>query len=343
MKVFVWGSYNYANFGDDIMAIMLGDWLKSRGHEVGVFRLTETVSNRHQLRSFDVCETAVRWADLVLLGGGAVFGEMVGSSDVRSAYDDDIGDLVAALHHHKKQAVGVSLGVGATSQRVRWTANQEKLLNSPHFVEGSVRLKRDEEWLQGYGTFKYIPDIVFSCCSVNMRPMSVSPRFVWNVPRFTSEGGLERVVTSCVSKFAGGESHLQSVYGRGLPPSANSHISRELLSLSPDRFESPFDLIQQYSNSPAVVISTKLHLGIALLATGCIFISVGGKPKTSGALIEYGLTELLCSKTQFPIRLLRLCSNSYRQKLATLVRRVVPSLRVAAEDHFALLHRHLEA
>ena len=82
LTIGIWGNYNYGNWGDDLMAIIIAEYIKKNGHRTIVYRLDEDLSKEHNIPSERSVDKLVRDSDFLLIGGG---GMLVGNSLVKSS------------------------------------------------------------------------------------------------------------------------------------------------------------------------------------------------------------------------------------------------------------------
>lgn len=74
MEIALWGSYNYGNFGDDLMADLISSRLTGLGHSVKVVSVNPDILSGASAADISIVPTldACRDVDIVVIGGGAM-------------------------------------------------------------------------------------------------------------------------------------------------------------------------------------------------------------------------------------------------------------------------------
>ena len=104
MKAAIWGSYNYGNYGDDLMAIQFAKELEKLGTEAYVYRLDRQLAQQYSVNTVDSLAELIDNSKFCILGGGGILG---GGTTV---LEQDFIDLNAIAISHHCPIFGISIG-----------------------------------------------------------------------------------------------------------------------------------------------------------------------------------------------------------------------------------------
>jgi polysaccharide pyruvyl transferase WcaK-like protein len=114
MKIGIWGSYNYGNYGDDVMAIIFAKAMEKEGHTPIVYRLNSTIANNFGIKVTNSLLEFMNETEVVVIGGG---GMLVSTSRIRSLinhvdkeFENDFNRLQSLLIKDSKPVIAVSIG-----------------------------------------------------------------------------------------------------------------------------------------------------------------------------------------------------------------------------------------
>ncbi|ARU26809.1 polysaccharide pyruvyl transferase family protein [Cellvibrio sp. PSBB006] len=303
LKVFIWGCYWQGNFGDDLMAVIIGRKIKSMGHDVVVFRLPAELAIKYELTSVSSAIEGVSSADVVVLGGGAFLKESVGLlrrliSKASVEIENEISVLANLIESKGTPVISVSIGSDGVSSFSDVAPSRKKIITSKNFIGGTYRLPSDELFFNHTsvsGRMKHYPDVLFGtyesdvlskpvesklsskkrCIGVNVshRHSDLAKELV----RWSKKEGvdIDFVLTHSV------ESGINSEYG-----------SRGALEGNVFRNYDPVKFALELDKYDAI-ISVKLHLGLVSLMRGCKFFTYNPRGKTRNQLNEIGLSKYL--------------------------------------------------
>ncbi|MGB3312381.1 MAG: polysaccharide pyruvyl transferase family protein [Nodosilinea sp.] len=311
MKAAVWGSYNYGNYGDDIMAVQFAQALKDQGYEPWVYRLDPATASRFQIQSTDSIDQLLDQARFCLIGGGAML------ESGPSENDPDFEALCRASSEHHCSVYPVS--VGGDGRGILSQLSPEKLAfwTSDFCQTPTVRLTSDIAFLQVLGKkAAYYPDVLWTV------------RDFWNIPPKPSSSGITHIginiPNSGAARLLAHQLNAVAMVRRDLV----FHFIRTYLPTSPvnlelmPKLDSPFIKHHVYTDPKStleflstlnLVISHKLHLGLTALALDVPFLSLGGKGKTKSFLREIGADFAILSSRKKNTELVALFAS--RKKL----------------------------
>lgn len=296
MKIGIWGNYCYGNFGDDLMAISIANYLKKKGHCPIVYRLDALLAKQFSIEVEGSVQSLVEKVDLLFIGGG---GMLVGDSILRRyfspvarSFENDFKELNEALAVYKKNVYPISIG-GDGNGRPRIPRQRKKFFSS-YVGDGTLRLKGDLRYTQKLGrNFTYIPDILFDTSNrFKVKRFQKSKKTdVWIGVNIISKDLKNETWHKELIDIAKKDSHIKLFF-----------IKTHLENYSVDYEYLPRELsenikIYQYADiegilnflaSLDVLISSKLHVGLTAMSLGTPFFSFKGKKKTQAQLMELG-------------------------------------------------------
>lgn len=296
MKIGIWGSYDKGNFGDDLMAFMIVDHLRSNGFDPILFCATDFLRNECNCESIDNINDFVKKVDIVVIGGG---GMLINNSllrffvrEVAFSFEISFYKLYKALRKYGKQIIPISIGGDGNS----FLNNPYKtsVFSAPLCKGGTVRLNSDLKTVSN-SLFKYYSDIV----------LSTSAFF----SGIETDNSLNNVVLLNLKKSNGLNFYKEfSEFGRqhGMDVfTYTSHIgdsrknlNYELAGKNNLEFTSLRDSIKIFKSVKSI-ISSKLHVGVAALSFGTPFFSYNGPSKAKEFLKSVNLDEYIIEDTAF--------------------------------------------
>jgi polysaccharide pyruvyl transferase WcaK-like protein len=321
MKIAIWGSYNYGNFGDDLMAVMLSKYLTTLGAEPVVYRLDNHLASLFHIKNTFSIDDLLKDARFCIIGGGNFL-------EAHPFLETDWREFLESVDLYSVPVHMVSVGGDGLGSSSALTYYQWKFLESPHLKESTVRLPRDVDILsQAKKKAEYHPDIVFLTekfwlkdeIYVNSPSKGKSTvRVGINLPKSREVSALSRYL-SLIGYLRGIEFYFISSH---LP---NYSLTYEFLprSQSPAikifTYTNPDEMIE-FISSLNLLVSSKLHLGVTALSRNVPFYSFGGAPKTKAFLHEIGCDHAIsvASKSQF-IYLLKLLSS--KKNISDLIKK----------------------
>lgn len=293
MKVAIWGSLNYGNFGDDVMNVIFGRHLKSLGCEVRLYRLSERYAQSYSLISSSTLDDLLENVDFCLIGGGS----WLESRELGRSYEEDFVELKNKLEEYDVPLYIASIGGDHSSSFANLSLDRRELFGSSMFKGGTVRLASDLKVFEGQGVSVFhFPDIV----------LQSAQHFLHDARKRGDNNQKFRIAIS-----VGDGSHLRSLIKRiRLFPFLyrkyeiyflRTHLPEYNLSYEYQHIGGPANLLNyQYTDlesfhkfiqSVDVMICSKLHPGVAALSCGTPFLWVGGYQKTRAFMDSVALSK----------------------------------------------------
>jgi hypothetical protein len=312
MKAAIWGSYNYGNYGDDVMAVQFAAAIKSQGVETIVYRLDSKIANRFQINTTDSISELLQKAKFCLIGGGAML------ESGPSENDQDFELLYKASKQYNCPVFPVSVGGDGRGVLSQLSPEKKQFWISDLCQEPTVRLTTDIAFLQILDkTATYYPDVLWSVQNF------------WNITSKSVRSGVSHIGINIPNSAAA----RLLVYQLNAIALARRdivfHFIRTYLPTSPINLElmpdisSPYIRHHVYTDPKEtleflsgldLVISHKLHLGLTALAVDVPFLSLGGKGKTKSFLKEIGADFAIMSSRKKNTDLVALLASRRRLK-----------------------------
>ncbi|WP_158859055.1 polysaccharide pyruvyl transferase family protein [Lunatibacter salilacus] len=291
MKIGIWGSYDKGNFGDDLMAYMISNYLIQHGHEPVVFCASAGLVEESEVRSIESLDEFVSSVDIVVIGGG---GMLINNSPLRFllkkvAFEFEMSfyRLYRSLRKHGKNIYPISIG-GDGNLGLN-NPFKKRLFSSPTCIGGTVRLASDLKVVDNK-LFSCFSDIVLSTGRIFPKTDVVkSNTVVLNLKQKNGGSLIEYLSKSSLREkfnFVTFGSHLNSVEGV-----SEYELKAEFPHYQHENLKDSLGFLAQ----SCAVISSKLHVGVAGLAYGTPFISYKGPAKAAEFLNTVGLSDYVVS------------------------------------------------
>lgn len=157
MKVAIWGSMNFGNFGDDVMNVLMGIRLKELGCTPYLYRLNRRIAQDHGLYTVDTLKELIEDAAFAIIGGGS----WLESKHLGDDYENDFKDLLFHLESYKVPLHVISIGGDKKNEFSLLSKERQDLFLSEWFRGGTVRFYGDVKTLSdSKKPIQYFPDIV---------------------------------------------------------------------------------------------------------------------------------------------------------------------------------------
>lgn len=299
MKIAIWGSYNYGNYGDDIMAIQFAKYLKSLNVEPVVYRLDKQLAKRYQLKTTDSLNELLSNAEFCIIGGGGFLVE-----NFSAPFEEDFRQLHKVSIEKNCPVYPISIGGEGLGENASLSHWRQQFFQGDMCQSCSVRLESDKALFKHFGKeVFYYPDVLLSVSEFWQIPRQ-SKQFnnqtnnqIDNQKKIINVGiNIPNTLQCKLLAFQLGIIasirrdiifHFIKTY---LPSSSiNSELRPKQLSsnIKYHVYSDPQSTLE-FLASLDLVVSYKLHLGLTALALGVPFYSLGGSGKASAFLSSIG-------------------------------------------------------
>ncbi|MFT5914978.1 MAG: hypothetical protein ACJAWV_002247 [Flammeovirgaceae bacterium] len=298
MKIAIWGSLNYGNFGDDVMNVIFALEVQKMGATPYLYRLDKGLAKQYGLHTVDNLDDLLKDASFSFIGGGS----WLESRKLGDAYEKDFDDYLDKLEHYKVPFYAISIGGDSVVDKNLLTEDRIRLFSSPLFKGGTVRLREAVELLGQFDKkVELFPDIVLRSSeyflSQNSTPSNTGNKFrigiSWSASKHVRK--LMHIIKFTPLIYDKYEifflnTHLPK-YNMQYEESFNIK-SEKINNFQYENLEGFYDFIKSLD----CVISSKLHPGVAGLSCKVPFFWIPGYDKTrsflkSVDLAEYEFTE----------------------------------------------------
>jgi polysaccharide pyruvyl transferase WcaK-like protein len=161
MKVAIWGSYEYGNFGDYVMGLLIAAHLKKEGCEPWLFRLQPHLADQYGFKTTTSLEELFSDAQFGLWAGGTLMLEPL-HGKVGSSFNSNIRKLSQILDSTACPFYFVNGGGDGSNFTDRTLTHFQWKIITTAFRSGTLRLKADQELFNELGVdAQLLPDIAF--------------------------------------------------------------------------------------------------------------------------------------------------------------------------------------
>ncbi|HCV79940.1 MAG: hypothetical protein CMP12_19075 [Zunongwangia sp.] len=302
LTIGIWGNYNYGNWGDDLMAIIIAEYIKKNGHRTIVYRLDEDLSKEHNIPSERSVDKLVRDSDFLLIGGG---GMLVGNSLVKrllspiaKKFERDFKDLNKSLKAHGKKIYPITIG-GEEKMEVSLSKSRSDFFKSDSVPGGTLRLKGDIPFVHTFNkNFIYYPDILFDIKNQFElgKTLEKPENEIWMGVNLINKNLKNEKWHLDLIEIAQKRNNLKVFFIKTHLPKYKQDYefvpNKENDNVKIHQYTSVEGTLSLLKNLD-LVISSKLHLGLTALSLGTPFFSYKGKGKTISALNSIGGSKVI--------------------------------------------------
>lgn len=321
MKVAIWGSYFYGNYGDDVMALQFTKVLQDLGVTPYVYRLDRHLADRYSVKTTNSLDELFQNAKFCIIGGG---GMLTGQTPTRVAAkkksnfnivakrDNDFRDLYLTSCRYNCPVFPISVGGDGRGVDTPLPLAVKEFWQGSTCKVSTVRLKGDLALVNKLGKEAvYYPDVLWAVSDF------------WNIPPLSESTGKIQVGINIRQSFKNSVFALVIKAIAEIRKDIVFHFIRTMLPNSPRDYEllpnsnSPYIKHHVYNDPQStleflssldLIVSSKLHIGLSALTLGIPFISFNGAGKTRTFLKSINANFAVYS-SQEQIKLLKLLAN----------------------------------
>jgi len=301
MKVAIWGSLNYGNFGDDVMNVIFALEVKKMGAIPCLYRLDADLARQYGLDSVDNLDDLLKDASFSFIGGGS----WLESRKLGDSYEEDFHEFLRKLHEYNMPFYAISIGGDSIVDRSKLSDDRIKLFSDPLFQGGTVRLEESMELMRQLGKrVELHPDIVIDSAKYFVPTPAVRREADRKFRIGITWTGRDRYL----SRLIRGLEWLPPLYRNYEIFFLNTHLPRYGLKYeyqydgaSKNIHNKQYETLEDFYGfvqSLDCMISSKLHPGVAALSCGTPFIWMKGSDKTRSFLKTVGLDQYEYSKKE---------------------------------------------
>jgi polysaccharide pyruvyl transferase WcaK-like protein len=311
MKVAIWGSYNFGNYGDDLMALQFGQHLLSLGLTPWVYRLDQELANRYGLNTTNSLTELLEGSKFCIIGGGGMLvgkracstSPNLGDSIKSNSMNEDFKELYTISLEKRCPIYPISVGGDGRGINTPLEEWNQKFWECDSCRESTVRLKEDVELVNSLGKDAiYIPDVLWTVERFWNIQASKEPNEHVHVGINLPNSRLNRFFVVLLEKLTFRQKNITFHFIRTyLPQSSKKYdILPKMKSsrVQHHTYDDPKKTLD-FLATLDLVVSYKLHLGLTALALEVPFYSFEGQEKTKTLLksINAGFAILPNRKT----------------------------------------------
>lgn len=283
-KISIFGFYKYGNFGDDLMAILVGKYLKDSGHEPLIYGLHSSYSKEFNLSTTENLEELVDFADYAVIGGGGILVPFRKQSKFPFlVFREELGKFIDLCEEKDIEIAAISIGGSGLGSEMPMHYGIAKMILSKQLTLVTLRNQQDSPVFQRCSKpFSVLPDMVLSSSEI----LPIKPRSSDSSP--TIKVGLnlwksrraDRWLARSISMLERLGYDIETYYFHTHP--SWSTLKAEIQSDNPSRNIIP-NSMQNYFESICqmdIILTCKLHLGVAALSCGVPTYAWGSSSKT---------------------------------------------------------------
>ncbi len=292
MKIAIWGSYAYGNYGDELMALHYACHLESLGVEPVVYRLRDALAQKYEIEVAATADELVQDAAFCVFGGGSL---LSGNKNPPQWYDDrkrrEYEALTEAIEKHSCPLYFLSIGGdGDFGDGTGIATYRQRLLKSEMCRTATIRQEPDVALIEEkFGIDAvYYPDVLLNVKEFwGIEPPRTDKDKVHvglNLP--TSFDKTARLLNLCRRFKDGTVFHFVNTVrpregkegfgGELMKPECKEYIRQHV-------YDDPIDLLRFLSRLD-IIFSFKLHIGLTATALGVPLVCVEEKLKTKAFL-----------------------------------------------------------
>ena len=298
MRVAVFGSYNYGNYGDDLMGIMFAHKLKQMGVEPIVYRLDPAFAKTYGVQTTQSLDELLSNSRFCIVGGGGLLIGKTRLSAIDREIEEDFAAFAIATQKHNCPLYPISVGGDGRGAKTPFPEGRHLLFSGPTCQLATVRNKSDIDLMNHLGKDAvYHPDVLWSAPDYwNLKKSEKNSETV-KIGINLADTRKHRALISALRLFAQLNrqkieihlirSHLAaySVNYEMLPDSGQPYLKAYT-------YQDPVEMLA-FLGSLDVLVSQKLHLGLSALAMGVPFVSYSGQGKTHTLLRSIGAKKAI--------------------------------------------------
>jgi hypothetical protein len=291
----IYGAYSQGNFGDDLMALICANEVLKAGQSPLVYGLSEKACSLQGCQvTHDLNEFLAKSNKFIYGGGGLLTVKRV-TSDFQMAMRSEIKKIIKHASEYSKE-IGV-FSIGSNGDLSVLPVDYAMGIASAASV-ATVRLNVDQSWpFMPISTESY-PDIVLSiksCLSTSfVQPLYKSPRIRVAINISKRLGYLSIPILLILSYARNFDVIYVAAHSRergfGSDFQLPVLITKLFKRLENIRIENSLLALSEIS-SWDVIISSKLHVGVAAMALGATFFPNSNNAKVYSFFCDIGVTS----------------------------------------------------
>ncbi|WEK36540.1 MAG: polysaccharide pyruvyl transferase family protein [Candidatus Pseudobacter hemicellulosilyticus] len=286
MKVAVWGSCKFGNYGDDIMVLMYSRFVKDQGATPVAYGLNEGLAKKYGIETVFTLDELIRDASFTLIAGGSWL-EKHKFDEKKFEFERDMTELLSTLEKYNCPLYSFSIGGDGHIDAAVLTPARRAIFTSDSYKGGTVRLEKDVQLMQSINKqVKLFPDVVLSLPEFwKPSPQNTAPsrRKRIGMQVLGPAGRLISNTINSVSWLYPAEYNFIHTHLPEYGITYEQQFEKEDAKRKNFQYEDPQSFIDFISGLD-VVVASKLHPCVTAVAYGVPFLLLGGLNKTKNFL-----------------------------------------------------------
>ena len=321
MKVAIWGSYCYGNYGDDVMALLFAKVLKNLDVTPYVYRLDKSLADKYSVKTTNSLDELFQDARFCIIGGGGLLTGRTqkrntkknkSSFDLVAEKNNDFHNLHLMSSNYNCPVFPISVGGDGRGADTPLASSVSEFWQGFNCKISTVRLKEDIALVNELGKEAiYYPDVLWTTSDFWNIPLSSKSNDKIHVGINIPKSLKNSVLAFSIKAITKIRKDIVFHFIRTMLP--NSPRDYELLPninssyIKHHVYKDPQSTLE-FLNSLDLIVSSKLHVGLTALSLGIPFISFNGAGKTQTFLKSVNADFAIYS-SQERLKLLKLISN----------------------------------
>ncbi len=299
-KIGIWAPLRYANYGDDLQAILFAYFLESIGYKTILFQLNENLANTYKLDTAHTVDELCSDSKICIIAGGALLTpfSIIQRFLSKSAneYERDFKDLYRAGKKYGTKFCAISMGGDGLTRNpyLHYSLARITFFKSKYFLNGTVRLEGDMFQMKKFKkNFTYIPDCLlqtnnFLNISKKREDFPTTPyRVALNFKKRHVSTKLLNEIFLYAKKNKDVEFFFVTTHLEDTEINYEYIPNEKIENIKIVHYKTPSQLLE-FISGVDILITSKLHLGITGLTVGTPFISYRGPGKAKSFVKSIG-------------------------------------------------------
>jgi hypothetical protein len=337
-KAAIIGSYNFGNYGDDLMAVLFGKELQKHGYRVSIFRLDEKIASDNGFETTHSVEDLFRDASVCIIGGGAhlISKEKFGTS-IEADLEQVFEEMLISARKYSVPVYSFSIGGDGKGAETVLAPHHEAFFSSEVYKGGTVRLPQDIPLLKRLGKeANYVQDVLWLTSQIWPMPEKAAAKKGYDIGINLKRGRKSYAFIFLLRLIRLFRPDIRFKFIRLHLPNYDLNYEYQVENPSTGVSNLAYTGIEQFIGGISqldLIVSAKLHLGLTGMTYKVPFLSIGAHGKTRALLRSIGFGHHVYDmKAGHMLKIAGMLLTLNRKKLNSLYDWSSPSLQALVTD-----------